>query len=355
MSRIYTNGWENGHLGEWEITSVAKTEVEIIDNDWLAAKNQYMLPIENGKYAITISGGRYIEYDLSRLPSYPVGGMRNIYARFKMQSSIPSYNSTYFSLYNGASYILHLGYNPISMYSYKTLVTDLFIEPYKWYTVEMYVEISTTRSIEDGSIHIKVNGVDILNETNVSTTNIIAADQWATILRLSGPPGAGTNYITLYDDIVICDSTTSLTDASIIRGIPSAVGANNNWDPDPSTKETYECVDDVGAQATVETDYIIALGTGGKETFPITIDSTAAVTNVESISVRTRSRRAGATSAYKIIPILRSGGVDYEKVSQNLSDDFEEYLGIWEQNPNTSLDWSASDLNNIEVGVKSDE
>ncbi len=240
--------------------------------------------------------------------------------------------------------------------AYYDISLGTLFEPYKWYLVEMYIRVSTNRTATDGALEIKLNGTSLTGYLdNISTTNISSLDSLVKTIRFGSTATSSDNYVTLVDDFILCDSTSSFTDAHIIRGEPSAVGSNNYWEPEPPSQETYECVSDIGDQATVETDYMKALGTGGRETFPIAMDTTSSITNVESVQVRSRTRKTGAASAYKVAPVIRAGGTDYDGTSQDLTTDFEEFVEVWEQNPNTLGDWNVSDLNTIEVGVKADE
>lgn len=361
MSRIYTQGWEEGHMGDWVIESTYKTWVAVVDNDWLFNKSSKFKPIEHGNYALRLGGSRNVGLDLRKLPGVPSSGLREIYIRFRMQCNRP-YWSPYVFLRRGQwenlnilrAYYLSGG---LQMSSYPdNIQTGAVLDSFQWHTIEWYCLLSTNRATPNGAMELKVNGISATGGllTNIATTTQAQSDWLIQSIAFYGTGSSSDNYVTLYDDIVICDSTASFTDAYILKGEPSAIGSNHYWEPEPPSQETYECVNSVGDQATVDTDYINAIGTGGRETFPITLDETG-VSNVDSVTVRCRGKKAGAASAYQMAPVLRSGGDNYDSPSQDLTTDNEEYVAVWEQNPNTSTDWTTSDLNNIEIGVKADE
>jgi len=359
MSRIYSDGFEAGHYGNWVPNYLSDPHAAVIDNDDLFNFDSRLAPIEYGNYAVHTKYNRYFDLDLTTIPGVPSTGLREIYVRMRMQTNHPT-QSRYLELYNGTSYIMRLTNNLTSHCWYLDMYYDLYgsrpIEAYQWHLLELYVRVSSNRTATDGALEFKLNGVSQTGMlTGISTTNIATADKWVTNIRL-GPTASNYSYILLWDDIVICDSTatTSFTDAHILGGEPYAIGSNNFWEPEPPSLETYECVNTVGDTAAVETNYIVALGTGGRETFPVTLDNTA-VTAIDSVSVRCRSRKAGAASAYQVAPVLNVGGVNYDATPEELTVDYEDYYAMWEQNPNTGLDWDVLDINDIEVGVRSDE
>jgi len=63
------------------------------------------------------------------------------------------------------------------------------------------------------------------------------------------------------------------------------------------------------------------------------------------------SHRKDAMSNEIISSVVRTGGTDFVSNAEFMLVDYKNTCVVFDQNPDTSLDWTASDINSIEIGI----
>jgi hypothetical protein len=112
----------------------------------------------------------------------------------------------------------------------------------------------------------------------------------------------------------------------------------------------YTAVDEINAS---DTDFIGSGETGQISTFNIP-DLPAGSWQCHGVSVKGRARRA-STGPAAMQYVTRVDGNNYTKLPINLTTDFEHLSDdTWDVSPATGLPWTETELNELEIGVRSD-
>lgn len=122
----------------------------------------------------------------------------------------------------------------------------------------------------------------------------------------------------------------------------SGAGANTAWTGD------YTGVDEVRY---TDADFIYSSAADQIETFTTTGGALTGYV-VRAVGVYCRARR-GASGPQNLQLALRVNGTNYFSGSKALDLGYESYGHIWEDNPDTTVDWLVAAIANIEPGVKS--
>lgn len=127
------------------------------------------------------------------------------------------------------------------------------------------------------------------------------------------------------------------------QGYPSGNGANTAWTGD------YTSVDEAALSTA---DYIYSGTANQVETFTHTL--VAAMTGYvpRAVAVAARSRR-GSSGPQSLQLALRSGSTDYFSSSHSPGLGFGAEVNVWNTNPDTSADWTSSQIASLQPGVKS--
>ncbi len=204
-----------------------------------------------------------------------------------------------------------------------------------WAHLQVYYAPSTT----SGIFILKINGVEAANFTgNTSPWNYnVDAIELVT-------SGGGCQWY--WDNVVVDNSSwTGVSRIAILT--PSGAGNSAQWDP--STGSNYACVDEVPYS---DTDYVSTNVVDEVDTYAMSdLPSEAAV--VKCVQVTARARKDGASTPQNIALAVRTTGGDYYSTDQVLQTSFVPHNKIWENNPNSGVAWTISEVNAMEAGVKS--
>lgn len=212
-----------------------------------------------------------------------------------------------------------------------------------------YFEIKVKHSNTVGTVDIKINGVNVLSASNIDTQNTANAH----IDRLNiGGGGSGYLHDNYVDDLYILDGSGSapyndfLGDVRIEALLPSGNGNSSGMTgSDGNQVDNYLLVDD---DPVVTTDYVESATQGHKDTYAM---GNLASTNVSvyGVQVSLVVQKDNTGSKY-LRPVVRSGSTDYNGTSVALNTSWEGIHEIWEQDPNTSANWTPTNVNAVEVG-----
>jgi hypothetical protein len=262
-------------------------------------------------------------------------------------------NSTraFLTLYDNSSiqvYLLISSNGTISVYRYNgNLLASSsagVIQSDTW----QYIEFKTTIDNSSGIAIVKVNGVEVINESSLDTQYSASAN--VNMVQLLNNAGGST----YFDDFYICDTSGTknndfLGDINITTLYPNADGTYSQFTPS-SGSDHYALVDE--AQLTDDdADYTESATAGNKETFTFeTFTGTTTILAVQSC-MAVKNTDAGTLN---VQPVLISGASPTETDGSNylLSSTTKCMMTIYEKEPIDDVDWTASKVNAAEFGLR---
>ncbi len=216
-------------------------------------------------------------------------------------------------------------------------------------SVWTYIEISVTVSDTVGEVHIRLNGsntdeVSYTGDTKNggTSTNLDAFHIWA--------GGSGN---TNYTDIYCCNDTGSANNAFLGEVVVRALSPNNNGNSsqlvgsDGNSTDNYLLVDE---RPFSSSDYVGSPTTGQKDTYTLG-DLPAGATTVYGVQINTSMHKSDVSAAQSR-SVIRTGSTDYGGTTRLLSVTPVTYIDLFEQNPNTSVAWTAANVNGLEAGME---
>lgn len=218
-------------------------------------------------------------------------------------------------------------------------------------SITAQLEFKVTPHNSAGSYSLRFNEVLDLSATGVNTRN--SSNNSATSVRLFCEVGS-SNYIEV-DDFYICDATGSTNNDFLgtlkIQCLrPTAAGNTTAWTPVIATN--WSNVDDPDPDD--DTSYVAATAVGTKDTYTFadlhTSASGATITGVLLSLVAEKDDLL----VRKIVPVVRSGGSDYDGSAITLTGSYVHSTQLYETNPATSVAWTYAGVNAAQFGVKVD-
>ena len=214
-----------------------------------------------------------------------------------------------------------------------------------WYYIELRVFIDDSA----GQFEVRVNGTTEINLTGIDTKN--QSFDYSSVMCLMGGNSAQTLY-KVYDDLYVRTSSSSSAEAGGFLGDIKVKPYYPNGD---GTYTALTC-------STGSSHYVLV-----DETAPNTTDYVSSSTALQKDSYNfqdaseTGSIKAVQLSAYcykmdagfrGIDVFCKSSGTESFATSLPLSTTAKFAQKVWEQDPNTSADWSQANLNAAEFGVR---
>ena len=157
-------------------------------------------------------------------------------------------------------------------------------------------------------------------------------------------------------DLVICDGLGTVNntypgDIACIRRLPNGNGTYNQFTgSDGNSVDNYALVDEAPSN---DTDYTYATAAGQKDSYQIE-DLPPATLSVMGVRAVAKTAKSGAGAAGMSV-LLRENGTDTYSPSVPLSTSFS-WQGdvVREVKPSDSSAWTISDVNAMEIGVRSE-
>ena len=212
--------------------------------------------------------------------------------------------------------------------------------------VELEVVFATGAT---GTVKLRVNDTEVLNVSSVQTSN--TANAYCTHYAISGSNAGseGVNYDDLYvnDDTGSAPHNTYYGEAFVVeRVLPNADGNSSQWTRSTGTNN-YAMVDDTGND---DTDYVSSSTTNQIDTYGCSnlTNASGTVIGIEHNMIIRKDDVANRVVA----PVIRTGGTDYPQTNRTATGTYTLWYERINTNPNTSLPFSISDINGIEIGVK---
>jgi hypothetical protein len=210
-----------------------------------------------------------------------------------------------------------------------------------------YLEFRATMS-SSGEVEVRVNGVQKLLLTSVDTTE--SANNVVNGFALSR--GLSSSAFSGFDDVYVLDTTGSspfddfLGDIRIIELLPNAAGDSTQWTPNAGAN--WDRNDDVTQDG--DTTYVSSSTDGDEDLYNLTLPDSAATTiRAAKFMVTARKTDPGARD---IEVLCKSGTTTDASAPQTMTEVYVEYTNTYTQNPDTSADWTISDLNDLQAGFR---
>jgi hypothetical protein len=215
--------------------------------------------------------------------------------------------------------------------------------------VYYYVEIQVFLDDVDGTVEVRVDGVPDIVLTGVDTVS--QAYSTASRVRFGSPAGSTWTY---YDDLYVRQDFVATTppaagflgDIAIRPYYPNADGTYTAWTPSEGT-DHYALVDETSPNTTdwVESDSALA-----KNSFAF--EDTSETDAIKAVQLNAYTYKADA--GFRGIDLFCKSAAteDFTLTYRPLSVTPQYARKVWEQDPNTAVDWTLSGFNAAEFGVR---
>jgi len=304
-----------------------------------------------GTKGLNTQGTGSVSKSFSAESSWVLGVAFKIPAAVPSPGSIP--NGRIFSLLDGATAQCELRFDnatqELIVTRNNTLVTggrsSIVLSLNQFYYIEWKVTIAN--SIAADSCVVRVNGIEVINVTagqDLQNT----ANSTATVVSL----GVGaTNAAHHYDDYYICNQSgstnnTFLGDCRVDTLYPDADGFYTDGTPSAGS-DHYAMVDETPVSTT---DFVSLASVGDRDSYSFeSLPSLAGqvVYGVQALAA-TDKDDAGSISA---ATFARSGTTNEDGTGTSLSTGYTFLRDIYEENPDTSTQWTRTTVNSAEFGV----
>lgn len=222
------------------------------------------------------------------------------------------------------------------------------INPQAWY----YIETKTTINNTTGSTKIRLNGATHLDLTNINTDPSNGLYPGVNDFNIKSAEYYSTNVHWFIDDLYLSNNVglqnnDFLGDVYIQAILPESAGSHTDWTP--SAGANFECVNEVDIDE--DASFVSTTVDNAIDTYNFTNVSAITGSSIKAVVSNLVAKKDGAAIRH-ITPIIRQGGLEYQGLEANLTDEYRAYQQIWELNPADSQSWEISDIDNAEFGVK---
>lgn len=200
-----------------------------------------------------------------------------------------------------------------------------------------------------GSITWQVNGVEVATSTGLDTGTAptTISPQWG---------NTTTNDVDYWDvdDIYVANGDGAfgndfLGEAVVSAHMPSGNGNSSGMTgSDGNQVDNHLLVDNNAATPPAATEYVGSATEGHKDTYAMD-DLVSTAVEVHAVETAVYAIKSDGFPKF-MRPVLRSGSVDYVAASVALSETVWGIFDMWEQDPNTSAQWTPANVNAMEVG-----
>lgn len=214
-----------------------------------------------------------------------------------------------------------------------------------------YVEISVTISDTVGTVSVRING-QTTDEVSYSgdTKNGGTSTNLDRITVYSGDGSVQTTHVT---DVYILNSlgstnNTFLGDVAVRTLVPSGNGTDSQLTgSDANQVDNYLLVDE---RPYSSADYTGSSTPGLRDTYAMA-NLTAGINTVYGVQLNGIMAKSDVSLGTSKL-VMRSGGTLYDGATRALNTTYTGYYDLYENNPNTTIAWTVSDVNGIEAGME---
>lgn len=279
---------------------------------------------------------------------------------FRVNSSIGgSLGSNIFKFLDGTTQQVALWINTsmqLAVYRQGTLLGtgSTILSLNAWYYFEIKCVFATGTG---GSITVKINTVSEIALTSINTAPSGVAQCNRFEIGTDNANSSNNTANSLYDDLYLCDTSGSknnnyLGDVRIDAIFPNGVGNYSQFTNSAgNSTNNYSYIDEnSGTYPNDDTDYI-ADGTINHRDSSTMSDLSTTPTTIYGIQVSAYVRKDDA-GAKQFCTFLRTASTDYDNSAVFATDSYSYARSIHELNPNGSVDWTATTINSLELGIK---
>lgn len=228
--------------------------------------------------------------------------------------------------------------------------TSLGVSAAAVFTAGAFAHLDCKITINDstGSVLVKSGGVTHLNLTSQDTKN--TANAYVTSVRIGGD---GTDTVSV-DDFYILDTTGSapqndqLGDCRVSVSSPSAEGTYSQFTPLSGT-DNSAMVDDATPDA--DSTYNSSGSVGVRDSYGMTPMTDIGGATIYGVQANVIARK-DSTGTRKVRAFARPVSTNHFGISQALTTGYVAYREIWQTNPETTLEWAESEVNNTQFGYE---
>ena len=215
-----------------------------------------------------------------------------------------------------------------------------------WYHLEFGFSINNST----GQLDFRINGTSEFTATSLDTCNTGDA-HWTSIL-LGGSSGIGSTL--LIDHAYAMDTTGASHNTHkgprTVRGLrPNGDGTYSEWVPNGGG-DNYVEVDDTSVDD--DSSFVSGSSAGVRDLYTME-DLSALSGTIDGVSVKFTARVTAATSSGVVRPMFKdpSASADGSDITVN-STAYSVFQQVHTVNPNTTVAWTVSDINDLELGLK---
>lgn len=323
MGRVFIDGFESGEHDLWD----AESNATVVSSSGLDMGGDYCLDISAAGEYLQKNGIIDDEMYFAFLYRPTNTASRMILTVLNSGTALVTlrrnFTSTYLEFYRGAT-LIDTGSIALSLNT--------------TYLIELHIKIADT----GGRIETKVNGISDIDFTGDTKPD---ANTQFNQVRLGYV--SSTIYCYAYFDNFIMDDTAWIGDTNIQALVPTSAGNATNWTP--SAGSNFECVDEVPPS---DADYVSINANDVTDTYT-TGDLTGSVNNVKCVQVQARARLEGSPTPTNLKLVARCGGTDYLSGDKAVPVAEAGLSHLWVTDPSDSATWTESDVNAMQIGIKS--
>lgn len=209
-----------------------------------------------------------------------------------------------------------------------------------------YLEVRATIADSGGTVKVRVNGASTDDISFVGDTRNGGTSTNIDALTLAGGPVATTDWYVC--NTLGSSNNTWLGDVAVRALVPTGDGDLSGLvGSDADSIANWQLVDELPAS---NSDYTGSATSAAEDTYAIT-DLPGTVAQVFGLQVAAVMAKSDAGAASASV-IARVGSTDYTSGANALSTTYAEFVDFYETNPATSAQWTVSDVNALQVGMK---
>ena len=198
-----------------------------------------------------------------------------------------------------------------------------------------YIEMEWVKSATVGVAKVYLNGVLVLNLTNVNT-GTLAVDALSTYWP--------QEY--WIDDLYVTNTSTRLGEIRIDTIRPTADTADKDWTPSAGT-DNYAMVDEATFSTT---DYLSSTTVGDKDYYALG-DLSFEPANIYAVRLLTLAKKDDATTR-TFRGNIKSSSSEANGTTRGLGTSYTFYGDIFPTDPNGSIAWTQASINSLQAGIE---
>lgn len=325
MSRIFIDGFEAASHDMWD----AESNATVVSSAGFDMDGDYCLDLN--------SSAEYLQKNIT--------ADDEMYFAFLYRPTDLTMAEGIISLWNGGTRLIWVGRMNGGTLNVYTGAFTILVEGTKTFSVDTTYLIEFHIKIADsgGRAEVKVDGIQDIDFTG--DTKPDANTQFDKV-RL-GHIGTTAAYSYAYFDNFIMDDAAWIGDSNIQAIVPTAGGNSTGWTP--SAGSNFACVDEIPPS---DTDYVSINANDVSDTY-VTGDLTGSIDNIKCIQIQARARLEGAPTPTNLKLVVRCGATDYLSGDKAVPAAESGLYNLWATDPSDAAVWTESDVNAIEIGVKS--